>query len=105
MLTKTNLQQLYSTLPPISKRKPYLLIDLAARLKALEEEKPQTSAAATDVWHQLILLCQAQLKELQPQQLTAASLCNQDYVKTYVEAGSGKFIQLQKQRQSRLPTH
>lgn len=79
MLTKTDLQKLYDSLPPISRREPSEdLIDLAYQLKVLEEET-ETSAAATDIWHQLILLCQAQLKELQPQQPTAASLYHQDY--------------------------
>lgn len=79
MQTKADLQKLSNSLPPISRRKSSEeLIDLACRLKALEEEELQTSAAAIEIWHQAILLSQAQLKQLQPQQF-AASLYKQDY--------------------------
>jgi len=80
MLTKVELQKLYNSLPPISRRNSSdWLIDLAFRLKALEEEEPQTSAAAIEIWHQAILLSQAELKQLQPQQSDATSLYSQDY--------------------------
>lgn len=80
MLTKVELQKLYNSLPPISRRNSSdWLIDLAFRLKAIEEEEPQTSAAAIEVWHQTILLSQAELKQLQPQQSDATSLYSQDY--------------------------
>jgi hypothetical protein len=66
MVTKADLQKLCDNLAPISKQKPSDdLIDLACRLKAVEEET-QTSAAAIEIWHQAILLSQTQLKQLQP---------------------------------------
>ena len=80
MLTKVELQKLYNSLPPIFRRNSSdWLIDLAFRLKAIEEEEPQTSAAAIEVWHQTILLSQVELKQLQPQQSDATSLYSQDY--------------------------
>lgn len=67
-------------LPPIWKRNSSdWLIDLALRLKALEQEQSGNPAAAVEVWHQVILLSQAELKVLQPSHSLEASLFDQDY--------------------------
>ncbi len=67
-------------LPPIWKRDSSdWLIDLALRLKALEQEQSGNPAAAVEVWHQVILLSQAELQVLQPSQSSEASLFDQDY--------------------------
>ena len=80
MPTKLELQELYDSLPPLFKRTSSdWLIDLAFRLKAIESDSSQTNAAAIEVWHQAILLSQAELKQLQPQQSDATSLYSQDY--------------------------
>ena len=67
-------------LPPIWKRDSSdWLIDLALRLKALEQEQSGNPAAAVEAWHQVILLSQAELQVLQPSQSSKASLFDQDY--------------------------
>lgn len=72
-------QELEESLPPVWQRKSSdWLIDLASRLKAFEEGKSD-NVAAIEIWHQVILLAQAELQTLQPQQLSSASLFSQDY--------------------------
>ncbi len=67
-------------LPPLWKRNPSdWLIDLALRLKAWEQRQSDNSADAVEVWHQVILLSQAELKVLQPPQSSPASLFDRDY--------------------------
>ncbi len=55
------------------------LVDLAMQLKALAQGKSDNTAAAIEVWHQVILLSQAELKALQPPHSSTASLFEQDY--------------------------
>lgn len=52
------------------------LIDLALRLKAWEQTQSGIGADAVEIWHQVILLSQAELQVLQP---SPASLFNRDY--------------------------
>lgn len=73
-------EMLNDNLPPIWERNSSdWLIDLALRLKALEQEPSGNPAAAIEVWHQVILLSQAELQDLQPSHPSEASLFDQDY--------------------------
>ncbi len=54
------------SLPPVWERNSYdWLVDLAMRLKALEQEQSSNTDATIEVWHQVILLSQAELKLVQ----------------------------------------
>ena len=71
---------LTDNLPPIWKRLPSdWLMDLALRLKALEQGQPDCQTDAIEIWHQVILLSQAELQALQPQHVKTSSLFDQDY--------------------------
>lgn len=68
------------SLPPVWERNSYdWLVDLAMRLKALEQEQSSNTAATIEVWHQVILLSQAELKLVQLTPSSKASLFNRDY--------------------------
>lgn len=72
-------QELEENLPPVWQRQSSdWLVDLASRLKAVEEGKSD-NVVAIEIWHQVILLARAELVTLQPQQLDSASLFSQDY--------------------------
>jgi hypothetical protein len=71
---------LNNNLPPTWKRDSSdWLIDLALRLKALEQEQSGNPSAAIEIWHQVILLSKAKLQVLQPSHSFKASLFDQDY--------------------------
>jgi len=55
------------------------LIDLAQRLQELEQEQSVALAAVVEVWHQVILLAQVELRALGPPYPTKHSLIDQDY--------------------------
>lgn len=67
-------------LPPLWERNPSdWLVDLALRLKACEQGQPGNLTTAIEVWHQVILLSQAELQVLQPPQPSPVSLYDRDY--------------------------
>lgn len=67
-------------LPPIWKRDSSdWLIDLALRLKAVEQVQSSNPAAAIEIWHQVILLSKAELQVMQPSHSLKDSLFDQDY--------------------------